>query len=253
MEEKYIIPNLRNACRVLKVLARHEGSLTMSELADQLDIPRTTALRILRTFEVEGFVQRDQAQYRLGSGMIHVGLKALAGVNIRTIAVPVLKDLAEQTGETAHLAVLADDRSLILEVCDSPHPLHIASRPGSLAWLHASATGKVLMAHRLKGRIAEVFQDGPPPQLTPRTMTGVEEMEAEVERTLERGFGLDNEEYFEGARCLAAPVRNARQEVIAAVGITGATTRFTMDRLDEFAGYVKDAAQRISEQLGSAS
>ena len=252
MEEKYIIPNLRNACRVLKVLARDEAGLTMSELADRLEIPRTTALRILRTFEVEGFVQRDQAQYRLGSGMIHVGLKALAGVNIRALAVPVLKDLAEQTGETAHLAVLADDRSLILEVCDSPHPLRIASRPGSLTWLHASATGKVLMAYNMKGRIGEIYQDGevPPPDTADDDDRGGNGSRKPI-GTLAQGYGLDNEEYFEGARCLAAPVQNARQEVIAAVGITGTTTRFTMDRLDEFARIVIEAARRISEQLGS--
>lgn len=251
MDEKYIIPNLRNACRVLKMLAREEGSLTMSELADRLEVPRTTALRILRTFESEGFVQRDHAHYRLGSGIIHIGLKALAGVNIRAIAVPVLKNLAGQTGETAHLAVLSDDRSLILEVCDSPHPLRIASRPGSLAWLHGSATGKVFLSYCLKDRIGEIFGNVAPPRLTARTLVTVAELEAETERTLARGYGLDNEEYFEGARCVAAPVRGARQEVVAAVGITGTTTRFTMDKVEEFSQFVMDAARRISEQLGS--
>jgi IclR family acetate operon transcriptional repressor len=182
--------------------------------------------------------------------MIHVGLKALAGVNIRAIAVPVLKDLAEQTSETAHLAVLSDDRSLILEVCDSPHPLRIASRPGSLAWLHASATGKVFQAYLLGDRIEELYQEAPP-KLTPRTITTADEARAETKRTLARGFGLDDEEYYEGARCLAAPVLNARQEVVAAIGITGATTRFTLEHVDEFASYVKAAARKISEQLGS--
>lgn len=251
MNERYIIPNLKNACRVLKALSREEKGFSLSELSRNLEIPRTTALRILATLEHEGFVHREDSTFTLGNGLINVGLKALAKINIRTIAVPILHDLANETGETAHLVILSDDRALILEVCDSPHPLRVASRPGTLTLLHCSAAGKLLMAHCIRNRIPEIFKDNKLEKRTAKTITSIAALEREMDKVIAQGYGLDDEEYFEGIRCLAAPIRNNRQEVVAAIGITGTTTRFTPEKIEPFSRIVINAASKVSSQLGS--
>jgi len=250
MNDRYSIPNLKNACRVLKALSVEEKGFSLSELARNLKIPRTTALRILSTLENEGFVGRNDNTFTLGNGMVNVGLKALAKINIRTIAVPILRDLANETGETAHLVVLSDDHALILEVCDSPHPLRVASRPGTLTLLYCSAAGKVLMAHCIRNRIPEIFKDNKMEKRTAKTITSIAALEKEMDKVIAQGYGLDDEEYFEGIRCLAAPIWNTRHEVVAATGITGTTTRFTPDKIESFAQIVINAAKCISEKLG---
>lgn len=236
---------------MLKELSGLNGTCTLSDLAKSLKIPRTTALRILTTLELEGFVSHEDTGYKLGNGLINLGLKALANIDIRSLAIPVLHDLAGETGETAHLVVLSEDRALILEVCDSPHSLHVASRPGSLALLHCSAAGKVLLAFCIKDRIRKIYTEENLEQKTSKTITSLSTLEKEIKKVASQGYGLDDEEYFEGVRCVAAPIWNPKGDVIAAIGITGTTTRFTTGKIHAFSQIVIKAAHRISTQMGT--
>ena len=131
--QKYTIPSLRNGCRVLKHLAKFPEGLDLKSISSALGIPRTTALRICTTLELENLLLRTgDGKYILGSGLAPLGMLALPNASIRKMAVPILSDMVEETHETAHLALLCGKESLILEVCDSPHHLRVASRPGSL-------------------------------------------------------------------------------------------------------------------------
>lgn len=246
----YIIPNLQKACQTLELLAKRHDGLTLAQVSRELQIPRTSALRILSTLSEEGLVRKNNSVFTLGPKLIHMGLRALERLDIRSMAVPVLRDLVERTGETTHLAILSDNRSLILEVCDSPNPIRVASRAGTLALLHCSATGKVLMSYALGDRFEEILGAEPLEQRTSKTMTQLTALRQEAEEIRRRGYALDNEEYFEGVRCLAVPVRNWQGEVVAAIGITASTVRFPMKRVPEIAAHVQGAAKELSRSLG---
>ena len=246
---KYVIPNLKKACSVLKLLAKEPKGLTMNEMGGRLDIPRTTLLRILSTLKDEEMVTARDRKYFLGLALIHLGSKALEKVSLRKVALPVLKELSQETRETAHLAVRAEDRALLIEVCDSPHPVRVASRSGTLADIHCSATGKVFLAYQVKD-LAE-FLDGKTLEArTPTTLTTIKELERDGELVRSRGYALDEEEYSEGVRCLAAPVRDAFGRVVAAIGITASVSTFTKKRIPSVAKQVMGAAHRISADLG---
>ncbi len=248
-EEKYIIPNLRNACRVLRLLSREGSGMPLATIARSLEIPRTSALRILTTLHAESMVDQVDRSYVLGPALIRLGTRALENLDVRTIAIPVLQELSHETVETSHLAVPTGDAALLLEVCDSPHPVRVASRPGTLADIHCSATGKVFLAHRVEDLVR--FLDGRElVRRTPNTLTTLEELSAEAERIRERGYAIDEQEYREGIRCLAAPIRDALGEVVAAIGITASTTSFTRRRIKAVARTVRSAAERISTTLG---
>ena len=133
---------------------------------------------------------------------------------------------------------------------DSPHPLRAASRPGFLAELHCSATGKVFLAYLHRDRLAEMVGQAAPVARTPQTLTTLGAIRKEAELTRQRGYSLDNEEFNPGVRCLAAPVFAADGTVAAAVGITAATLRFTKDRIPEMARKVRTVASELSERLG---
>jgi DNA-binding IclR family transcriptional regulator len=248
--ERYVIPNLRKACLVLKLLARHPDGMKVADLSRQLDIPVTTTLRIMTTLLLEGFVRKTEGRFELGPVLIQLGSASLAGTEIRELALPVLQRLTAATDETSHLAIPCDDRALIVAVQDSPHPLRAASRPGFLAELHCSSTGKVFLSHLYHGRLDEILSKSPPSPRTPRTLTNAAGLRREIELTRQRGYSLDNEEFHEGVRCLAAPVFAPDGSVVAALGITASTFRFSEKRIPEMAAAVRSHAAELTQLIG---
>lgn len=250
--ERYVIPNLRNACRILKQLGRHPDGMKVNDLARALKIPVTTTLRIMTTLHLEGLVRKQDGRYEPGPVLIQLGTAALSATEVRELALPLLGRLTALTDETAHLAMPCDDRSLIVAVNDSPHPLRAASRPGFLAELHCSSTGKVFLAYLHSKDVAAVLTREPPSRHTPNTIMSLRELKREMELTLSRGYSLDNEEFNRGVRCLAAPVYNAAGNVVAAIGITASILRFTTERVPEIAEKVRSVADELSHLMGYA-
>ena len=249
--ERYVIPNLRNASRIMKLLAQNPDGYKAADIARALRIPVTTTLRIMATLQLEGFVRKIEGRFELGPVLIHLGNASLAGTEIRTAALPVLSDLTNRTDETSHLAVPCDDRALIVAVQDSSHPLRAASRPGFLAELHCSSTGKSFLAFLHRARIDALYGKGArPTKRTPHTLTTLAEIRREADLTVKRGYSLDDEEFNLGVRCLAAPVFSSDGSTVAAIGITAATVRFTRERIPEIAAIVTQSAAELSRSLG---
>ena len=249
-QERYVIPNLRNACRILKLLGSTTGGLKAADIGRRLSVPVTTTLRIMTTLHLEGLVRKSGTQFELGPVLIQLGSASLAGTEIRTAALPVLEKLTAQISETCHLAIPCDDRSLIVAVQDSPHPLRAASRPGFLAELHCSSTGKTFLAFLHRDRLAEIYTEARLTKRTPHTLTTLSEIRREAELTRKRGFSLDDEEFHLGVRCLAVPVFASDGTCVAAIGITAATVRFPKERIPEMAADVKAAASELSRLMG---
>lgn len=251
--ERYVIPNLRNACRILKALGRTPDGMKAADLARELGVPVTTTLRIMSTLSLEGLTRKVGGRYELGPVLIQLGDAALAGTEVRDLALPLLGRLTDLTDETSHLAIPCDDRALIVAVQDSPHPLRAASRPGFLADLHCSSTGKVFLAFLHRERLEEILAANPPTARTAATQTTPEAVGREADLTYKRGYSLDNEEFHPGVRCLAAPVFAADGRVTAAIGITAAAVRFTAARVPEIASKVRGVAAELSQLLGHAN
>ena len=249
-QERYVIPNLRNACRVLKLLGRNPDGLKAADLARSLGIPVTTTLRIMATLLLEGLVRKVHGRFELGPVLIQLGNASLAGTEIRDLALPVLERLTAVTDETSHLAIPCDDRSLIVAVQDSPHPLRAASRPGFLADLHCSATGKIFLTYLHRDHLARLYAQDPPTPRTPHTLTAMNDLKREIELTQRRGFSVDHEEFNVGVRCLATPVYNSDGRVAAALGITASVVRFTKERVPEMAAKVSAGAAELSRLMG---
>lgn len=246
---RYVIPNLRNACRILKLLGRKPDGCIAADLARELHLPVTTTLRIMATLQLEGLARKVEHRFELGPALISLGNASLEGTEIREMALPVLEKLTAQTDETSHLAIPCDDRSLIIAVQSGSHPLRAASRPGYLADLHCSSTGKVFLAFIPSYQLSGLFAHDAA-RRTPQTKTTLAEIKREIEVTRKRGYGLETEEFHPGVRCLAAPVIASTGAVVAAVGITASMTRFTRERVPEIAGLVAAAASELSHQLG---
>jgi len=249
---KYYIPNLGKACEVLELISDTSDGCLLKEISVQLSIPRTTALRITQTLlEANYLTQKDEGELVLGNAMVRLGVKALDNLDIRSYARPVLKALSIDTGESSHLAMLNGDKALLLEVADSPHPIRIAARPGTLVDLHCSSTGKVFLAFC----IPEPREFCKTLDLTPHTKnthTTVEAVLKGIKGTHKQGYAMDEQEYVLGVRCIAAPVVNAFGKTIAAVGITASISTFTKAKMRTMSVKIRQAATDISANMGFA-
>lgn len=250
---KYFIPNLANACRVLKWLGTTDKPASVGQIAVALKVPRTTVLRIVTTLESEGLVIAQADGFALGAGLIPLGLNALAGIDLRRAAQPVLAQLAQATGESTHVAIPAHGfKSLLVEVCQSPNPVRAGAPAGTLVDLYCSSTGKVFLTELYSDRLAEILKTCPPVRHTPHTHVTVAGLKREITGIRRLGYAVDEEEFAPGVRCIAAPVRNAAGETIAALGVTGPASRVSPERTESLAKLVCAAARKISLGLGHA-
>ena len=236
---------------MLELFVDAESPLSTSEVARRLRVPRTTALRILMTLCEQGLLSRSGNDFEPGSRLFRLGIRALSSLRLRQFAAPILQRLAAQLGETAQLVTLSGTQGLVLEVCDGPRLVRIAQGPGALLDLHCSAAGKVLLAFALRSRLGALVTQGLAVR-TPHTLTTLPELEAETERILRLGYAVDDEECYEGVRCLAAPVWDASGGTRAALGAIASASTFTRRHNQEFARHVLAATRELSASMGYA-
>lgn len=208
------------------------------DLARHLQIDKGAASRILKTLVLGGFAVQDVGRrFRAGPLLQARPAATAAGPSIRERARPLLVRIFEATGETAQLAIRADDQVLYLDRIDTLHPLRVDRPVGTLAPLHCTALGMALLA----------FGAAPPPQalagFTRRTPVSREALAEALSRVNRRGYATEDEEFAPGIRCVAAPVRDAEGVVIAAVGLAAPTTRLGREQLDELGAYVAGVAR----------
>jgi DNA-binding IclR family transcriptional regulator len=248
--EQHLTPNLVKALEVLKLLAENEQGLSSSDIEKRVSIARTTAFRILKSLCHKEMAQKRGGLYFAGPMLYEVGLQALSRLPLRQRAVPVLQELTRRTGHTSHLAVPSGWHSLILEVCDSSAPIRVASRSGTLADLHCSATGKIFLSYLYRDRLKEFCTQVQPQARTEKTAIDIVSLTKMTEEVPGQGFAIDNEEYHAGVRCLAAPVFDMQHQVIAAVGITGPATEILIETIPSLSKIVIASAANLSRSLG---
>ena len=247
--DRYRIPSLARACEALELFVEAESPLSSSEVARRLSMPRTTALRILMTLCEQGLLARSGNDFEPGGALFRLGIRALSAQRLRRFAIPILQRLAADLRETTQLFTLSGADALVLEVAEGPRLVRIAQGAGAHVDLHASAGGKVLLAFALRSRLSDLVAAGLPGR-TPNTLTTLAELEAETSRIHGLGYAVDDEECYEGVRCLAAPVWDATGGTRAALGVIASASTFTRRQNAEFAQHVVAAARELSDAMG---
>lgn len=245
---------LESADRVLRVLecfSPRDDALALGDLAERLKLPKSSVHRLLATLTEHQLVERDPGtrKYRLGLRLFEIGAMALNGRGLQEAAPDVLHDLSAETGETCHLAVLSGAEAVYLYKVDGPSSFAMSSRVGRRAPCHATSIGKVLIAWASEDVVKQVVRMGLRP-FTRHTITNPAGLYEELSRVRDAGHALDLEEYEEGLRCVAAPIRDASGRVVAAVGIAGPTARVTNETLPRLINPVINAGAKLSRNLG---
>ncbi len=246
------IQSLERGLRILEFVGRRGPGVSMAEIARDAGLHTSTAFHLLRTLVLLGYVIQDDVtrQYRLGPRLLQVAAAAWGEAQLGEAAAPFLAEMARETGESSHLAVFDRGEAVMLQKVDGDAPVRLAERVGYPRPAYCTAIGKVLLAwldeHE---RAAYLAQTRLEPR-TPKTITAAGALEAELARVREQGDAFDDEEYTQGIRCIAAPVRNFTGRIVAAVGLSGPVWRISLDRVGALTEVVRATAARLSAHLG---
>lgn len=242
---------LTKVLSIFDLLDRSQDGLQLHAIAQQTKLNKSTAYRFLSHLEGAGYLVRDgTGAYLLGPRLVHLGSGSTYQSTIRKVSRPVLEVLWRDTGETVNLGVLDGKEIIYLDVLESPHSFRLVSRIGARRPIHCTGLGKAILAWQSGSFREELLAAAKLEKLTPHTIIRPAEILAELGRILRRGYALDDEEVELGARCIATPVFDSSGLVVAAVSVSGPTTRMSRARTRQIAETVKTAALEISHQLG---
>jgi DNA-binding IclR family transcriptional regulator len=244
------LQSVRRALRALELISEH-GELGVTELGRKLEVHKATASRLIATLAERGFVERDpiSEKFRLGFGLISLAGAAVGGNDLVRAARPILDDLAERTRETVNLGVLSGESVVYVDQVTGTRSIVSVSWVGQRTPLHCTSNGKVLLAHATDAERDRLLRS-PLARLTPRTITDVRKLRAQLAEIRARGYSQTLEELEEGLNAVAAPVRGMSGDLVAALSVSGPAFRMRAVDLPRFGKLTADAALAVSRRLG---
>ena len=246
------IQSIERAAAILRLLSGRT-QLSLVELTGELGLAKGTVYGMLRTLVQVGFVEQDadSGKYRIGATLLHLGSSYLDGNELRTRALNWSDQLAARSRESVRIGTMHEGHVLVVHHVFRPDDSPQALEVGSLLPAHASAMGKVLLAHSpyvvtelSKTRLAAI---------TSATITDPYQLNAELEEVRERGWAAEIEELTVGEASCAAPIRDRRGVSVGAIAITGPVERVCEngEPRAELVSYVREGARTISRDLGA--
>ncbi len=222
----------------------------VGEVADHIDRPKSTVHDHLSTLIELDFVVKEPTGYRLGARFLEYGGYAREQMKVYRVGRPVVDRLAEDTGEHANLMIEEHGLGVFLYKAKGEEAVTLDTHPGMRVTLQATALGKTILAHLPDTRVTEIFDEHGLPQITENTLTDRDALFDEFEHIRERGYATDDEERIEGMRCVAAPILDHDDRVIAAVSISSPVSRMHDDRFaNEIPRRVLSAANVIEVNM----
>lgn len=248
------IQSVKRALNILGILRNHPDGLGVTEIANKLDVAKSTAFRLLYTLLEEGYVHKDEQtdRYRLGLKLLQLGNEVAKSMDLRQVANPYLKRLADLTGETTHLAIYDKGEIVYIDKIESTATIRMYSQVGLRAPAHCTGLGKAILSCLPEEEIDDLIATKGLRKYTENTLITKETLMEALTEARARGYAFDEEEHELGVRCAAAPIFNHEGKVVAGVSVAGPTTRISEEAVRQFGPIVKQIAGDISRQLGYA-
>ncbi|CCK31776.1 oxidoreductase [Streptomyces davaonensis JCM 4913] len=245
------VQSVDRAISVLEILAQR-GEAGVSEVAGEIDVHKSTAFRLLGALEARGLVEQagERGKYRLGFGIVRLAGAVTGRIDITQQGRPICERLAEELGETVNIAVMQEHYAINLYQVRGPGAITAHNWVGQLTPLHATSSGKILLAYMPTKERAALLGAAGMKKVTPRTITAKTKLEKNITEARERGYAYTLEELEIGLHAMAAPVRNRDGDVIAALSASGPGYRLTEERLHELSPILLKGAEEISHRMG---
>jgi len=250
------INSIDRALDILLLLQQEGREMGVTQISSALGIYKSTVHRTLATLEGKGFVQQnpDNGKYWLGIRLYSLGMLIRERLPLKNIAYPYAKELSERFDEVVHISILdknalAYPKHIIIDKIQGRQQVLSLTPPvGSSAACHSAAVGKCLIAFSPRSYLQR-FIGNPLPAYTDRTICNWDKLLAELETIRRRGYAVDDEELELGLTCVAGPILDRHSGIIAALSLSGPTTRVRA-RFEEIVAEVMRTTRAISASLG---
>ncbi|HXX02189.1 MAG TPA: IclR family transcriptional regulator, partial [Candidatus Acidoferrales bacterium] len=243
---------VERALAMLEAVAQEPEGLSNAEISRKLQIPKSSASYILRTLVTRAYLNRDDGtgKYRVGLKILSLSRGALSGLDVREVALPIMRHLTERTGLTCHLAILDGPEAVYIEKVEPQGFLRVDTWVGRRMRVHATSVGKALVAHIPQEQLEKIVAESGMERRTPKTITTMPRLLKELEKVRAQGYAVDDEENNLGARCLGAPIFNQSGAIEASLGLSGTINQVNAHTMARIVEALKDAARHVSMQLG---
>ncbi|PAE23725.1 IclR family transcriptional regulator [Bacillus sp. 7894-2] len=255
MERENMVKSVSRALDIITLISLKKNGLGVTEIANQIDINKSSVYRILSTLVQYGYIEQDTetGKYKLGYKFLEISSKLLESIDLRAEARPFLQELENETNEVIHLVVYDQGEVVYIEKLEGNETLRMHSKVGKRAPMHCTSVGKAILAHLPSSIVFDILERKGMPVHTDKTITDKDEFMKELGQVRQKGYALDLEENEYGITCVAVPIFDHLGKVIAAVSISGPTIRMTDDRLDALKSIMVKTGKDISTRLGNFS
>lgn len=247
--------SLAKALDILEAAVRQSAPSTTSQLASQLDLAIPTVHRIVNTLRELGFLQREPGTSRLAEGdrLVALALDVLASAAARGPRRNILAALAEETGETCNLGVMAAGQVVYVDRVETKWPLGLRFEAGSRVPIHCTAIGKMFLSQMTGRQRQKYLGTLPLTRYTENTHTDIETLTADLERIRAEGVSFDNCEFMSGVVCVAVPIRGASGRTVAGLAISAPEARLTVEELREHTPALHQAAIKLAQTFDESA
>ena len=252
MERENMVKSVSRALDIIQLVSMKKGGLGVTEIANQIDINKSSVYRILSTLVQYGFIEQDTetGRYKLGYKFLEISSKLLESIDLREEAKQSLLELENETNEVIHLVVYDQGEVVYIEKLEGNEILRMHSKVGKRAPMHCTSVGKAILAHLPINVVLDILDRKGMPLHTDKTITNKEEFLKELQEVKQKGYALDLEENEYGITCIAAPIFDHLEKVVAAVSVSGPTMRMSGERFEALKGRIQQIGQQISSRLG---
>ncbi|NEE04714.1 IclR family transcriptional regulator [Phytoactinopolyspora halotolerans] len=248
---RFAAPAVVRCLRVLELLADSGGSMSLTEVADALDLPKSSVHHILTALNEFGWVERDPDTLRVTLGLRawEVGQAYDLAQSLSQRARTYMDQVRDKLSETVRLAVRSGSDQVCIAKTQGPHKLVFDQRVGARLPCHATGLGKALLTGLDDTEIDALYPAGLE-RFTENTVADLPALKAELATAREAGYAEDYGEYILGIRCVAVPVRSRGDQVVAALSVSGPTRQFTDAHVHESIEALRAAAASLGLRLG---
>lgn len=254
-DERYRVQSLGRALDLLELLSKSDregGRLT--DLAIGLGLSKAATYAILQTYLSRGFIsaigEGPTKRYRLGMSLARLGDLAISNIALADIAMPVLRALTREIGLTSRVAILDEGYAVVIGRADAPGAIRFDAALGRRELPHSSAVGKSMLAAMPRAQSNAILNGIGLPQRTPHTLTDLAAVNADLDRTIARGYAIDDEEDTEGVVCIGTCVFDRAGNAVGAISVTGLKQHSTEERQEQLAETLIQHADQLSRHLG---
>src|SRR5947207_12935066 len=246
------VQSVDRALSIIETLAEDDEGYRLSDLAIRTGLSTSTAHRLLSTLERRRFVafDRTESKWHVGARAFTVGATFARRRNFSAQAVPYLRKLRDLTRETANLAVVDDEFIIVLTRAESREIMRSLTMVGGRVAMVASGVGKAVLATWSDEDVNTIIRHHGMPRLTEKSIVRPSDLFKELEKVRRQGYAIDDEEACMALRCIAAVVYNDCAEPLAAISVSGMTSRLTDDRLPMLGQTVREVAAELTVALG---